>query len=142
MHSLLAVVFETEVKVNGSKEALLQLEAEGKTVIHGYAVVAKHPDGNITVTYEDAQRPFFTFAEPVGSESGYMGVAASKSVPVSDRWDNSRLSTGFIDDVKKVMLPNRVALVADIEEELLITVDARMEQMGGTVFRWPVTDRV
>ncbi len=56
MHSLLAVVFETERNANKGKEALLQLEAEGEIVLHGYGVVAKHPDGTTKVDYEDAHQ--------------------------------------------------------------------------------------
>lgn len=142
MHSVVAIVFENEVKMNEGKEALLRLEAEGEIIIHGYAVVAKYSDGTATVSYEKSHRPFFAFSEPSRGESAQRGASISRFARVPEGWDNSRLSDGFSDDVKKVMLPNRVALVADIEEQLEFAVDAKMEAIGGTVFRWPVNNYV
>jgi hypothetical protein len=144
MHRLLGVVFGDEPKANEGKETLLQLEAEGRIIIHGYALVAKHSDGNAKVSYADDHRPYFAFAGaarnenvPFSGEATALGLAAAGLAPprAPRKWDISRIS-GIIDDVKKVMLPNRVALVADIEEDLPIAVDTRMESRGGTVFRW------
>ena len=49
-------------------------------------------------------------------------------------------SEDFIDDVTKVLLPNRVAVVAEVAEEWTSPVDARMERIGGAVFRWTLSD--
>jgi len=48
------------------------------------------------------------------------------------------MDEAFIGDVTKVLLPNRVALVADIEEEFATPVDRRMESLGGVMFQWVV----
>jgi hypothetical protein len=50
------------------------------------------------------------------------------------------MDQAFISDVTKVLLPNRVALIADIEEEFAIPVDRRMELLGGIMFRWVIGD--
>src|SRR5208283_5936077 len=49
--------------------------------------------------------------------------------------DNARIGDDFIADVTKQLLPNRVAVVAEIEEDWTTPVDTRMEAIGGTVFR-------
>ena len=49
-------------------------------------------------------------------------------------------SFDFIDDVTKVLLPNRVALVAEIDEDWTTPVDTRMEAIGGKVFRRALSD--
>jgi len=49
--------------------------------------------------------------------------------------DNARIGADFIDDVNAELRPNRVALVAEIEEEWATPVDTRMEALDGTVFR-------
>jgi uncharacterized membrane protein len=49
--------------------------------------------------------------------------------------DNSRIGDDFMTDVSKQLQPNRVALVAEIEEDWTTPVDTSMEEIGGTVFR-------
>jgi phenylalanyl-tRNA synthetase alpha subunit len=49
--------------------------------------------------------------------------------------DNARVGDDFIDDVTKVLLPNKFALVAEIQEDWTTPVDTRMEAIGGRVFR-------
>jgi len=46
--------------------------------------------------------------------------------------NNAGIGYDFIDDVWKVLLPDRVAV---IDEDWTTPVDARMEALGGTVFR-------
>ena len=41
----------------------------------------------------------------------------------------------FADDVFKVLLPNRLAIVAEVAEEWTTPVDIHMERIGGIVFR-------
>ena len=53
--------------------------------------------------------------------------------------DNARIGSDFIDDVSK-MSPNRVAVVAEVEEEWTTPIDTRMEAIGGTVFRRGLAD--
>src|SRR5215467_9269741 len=64
----------------------------------------------------------------VGAAAGMMGGATADL-------DNARIGGDFIDDVNAELLPNRVALVAEIEEDWATPVDTRMEAIGGTVFR-------
>jgi hypothetical protein len=64
----------------------------------------------------------------VGAVAGMMGGATADL-------DNARIGADFIDDVNAELLPNRVALVAEIDEEWATPVDTRMEAIGGTVFR-------
>src|SRR5262249_27245131 len=49
--------------------------------------------------------------------------------------NNAGIGADFIDDVAKDLLPNRVAVVAEIDEDWTTPVDTRMEAIGGTVFR-------
>jgi uncharacterized membrane protein len=65
-----------------------------------------------------------------------VGFTAGATVYLS----NARISGDFIDDVTKVLLPNSIALVAEIEEDWTTPVDTRMEALGGTVFRRALSD--
>ena len=49
--------------------------------------------------------------------------------------NNARVGDDFIEDVTKALTPNKVAVVAEIEEDWTTPVDTRMEAIGGTVFR-------
>ena len=62
--------------------------------------------------------------------------AAAGAVPSA----TTGMRKDFIDDVTKVLLPNRVAVVAEVAEEWTSPVDARMERLGGAVFRWTLSD--
>ena len=64
----------------------------------------------------------------IGAAAGLVGGATADL-------NKARIGDDFIDDVAKALSPNRVAVVADIDEDLTTPVDTRMEAIGGTVFR-------
>jgi uncharacterized membrane protein len=43
MHSIVVIVFDDKSKADKGKTTLLQLEADGRVGLYGYAVVAKNP---------------------------------------------------------------------------------------------------
>jgi len=144
MDRMLVVVFDTEKKAYQGKKELLQLEDEGSIVVYAYAVLAKNADGTATVKQSDDSGPLGTLVgTSLGSLVGLLGgpaglalgaavgLAAGSTVDLS----NARVGGDFIDDVTKQLLPNRFALVAEIQEDWTTPVDTRMESIGGTVFR-------
>jgi hypothetical protein len=69
---------------------------------------------------------------PVGFAIGLAtGVVGGAAVDLN----NARIGEDFIDDVDKVLTPNKVAVVAEIDEDWTTPVDTRMEAIGGTIFR-------
>ena len=144
MDRMLVVVFDNETKAYEGKKALLQLDREGSISVYAHAVVAKNADGTITVKQEDDPAGLGTLLGTslgflIGLLGGPVGVAIGTTAgfAVGGATDISKLSIGedFIDDVSKVLLPNKVAVVAEIEEEWTTPVDIRMEPIGGIVFR-------
>jgi hypothetical protein len=71
----------------------------------------------------------------VGPAGVAIGAAAGLGAGATVDLHNARISEDFVDDVTKVLLPNRVALITEIEEDWTTPVDTRMEAIGGTVFR-------
>jgi len=149
MDRMLVVVFDNESKAYEGKKALLQLDGEGSISAYGYAVVAKNPDGTTTVKQGDDSGPLGTFTgTTLGSLIGLLGgpagvvlgAAAGLGAGAAVDLHNARISDDFIDDVTKVLLPNRFALIAEIEEDWTTPVDTRMEAIGGTVFRRALSD--
>ena len=149
MDRMLVVVFDNETKAYEGKKALLQLDAEGSISVYAYAVLAKHADGSATIKQGDEPGPLGTLVgTSLGSLIGLLGgpvglaVGAATGLAVGSAADlhNARIGLDFIDDVSKVLLPNKVAVVAEIEEEWTTPVDTRMEPIGGIVFRRALAD--
>jgi uncharacterized membrane protein len=144
MDRMLVVVFDNEAKAYEGKRALLQLDAEGSLSAYAYAVLAKQADGKATIKQGDDSGPLGTLANTaVGSLVGVLGgplgvaVGATTGALVGSAFDlnNARVGEDFIDDVDKQLGPNKVALIAEVEEDWTTPVDTRMEALGGKVFR-------
>jgi uncharacterized membrane protein len=146
---MLVVVFDNEVRAYEGKKALLQLDDEGSISVYAYEVLAKHADGTATVQHEDDSGPIGTllgtsFGSLIGLLGGPAGLAVGASAGVlagaTVDLNNARIGEDFIDDVTKVLTPNKFAVVAEIEEDWTTPVDTRMEAIGGKVFRRALSD--
>lgn len=149
MNRMLVVVFDDEVKAYEGKKALLQLDSEGTITVYAYAVLAKHADGTASIKQGDDSGPLGTLlGTSLGSLIGLLGGPAGLAIGAAAGFgaggaadlNNARIGEDFIDDVSKMLLPNRVAVVAEIEEDWVTPVDTRMEAIGGTVFRRALSD--
>jgi len=149
MDRMLVVVFDNESKAYEGKKALLQLDGEGSISVYAYAVLAKHADGTATVKQGDDSGPIGTllgtsFGSLIGLLGGPVGLAigATAGVAAGGAADlyNAGIGEDFIDDVTKVLTANKVAMVAEIEEDWTTPVDTRMEAIGGRVFRRALAD--
>src|SRR5215468_6151486 len=144
MDRMLVVVFDNENKAYEGKRALQQLDGEGSISVYAYAVLAKNADGTATVKQGDDVGPIGTLlGTSLGSLIGVLGgpagvaVGAAAGMGAGSALDLTNIGVGsdFIDDVRKVLSPKKVALIAELEEDWTTPVDTRMEAIGGTVFR-------
>lgn len=154
MERMLVVVFDNEKKAYEGKTALGKLQAEGSLTIYQEAVVLKHADGTVSVEQVDDSAPVGTLTgTAVGSLIGLLGgpvgmvVGAASGLGLGVFYDADTLQVGedFVADVSKSLAPNKVAVVAEVEEVWTTPVDTRMEALGGTVFRralWAVQEQV
>jgi uncharacterized membrane protein len=154
MERMLVVVFDNEKKAYEGKSALADLEREGSVTVYAYAVAVKHADGTVTVKETDDAGPLGSLAgTAVGGLIGVLGgpvglaIGATSGLALGSIYDvdTARVGWDFVDDVTKSLTPNKVALVAEIDEAWTTPVDARMEALGGTVFRralWAVQEQV
>jgi len=149
MNRMLTVVFDSEAKAYEGKKALMQLDNEGSISVYAYAVVAKHPDGRVTVKQDDDVGPVGTLVgTSVGSLIGLLGgpaglaIGATAGAAGGSIFDlhNVRIGEDYLDDVSKALTPNKVAVVAQIDEDWTTPVDTRMEAIGGTVYRRGLSD--
>jgi uncharacterized membrane protein len=144
MDRMLVVVFDNEAKAYEGKKALMRLDGEGSIGVYAYAVLAKLPDGTFTIKQGDDVGPLGTLVgTSVGSLIGLLGgpaglaIGATAGAFAGGFFDlhNVRIGDDFIDDVGKALTPNKVAVVAEVDEEWTTPVDTRMEALGGTVYR-------
>src|SRR5262249_24239420 len=109
-----------------------------------YSVLAKHSDGTATVKQGDDVGPVGTLVgTSVGSLIGLLGgptglaIGAAAGAAGGGAFDlhNARIGDDYLDDVSKALSPNKVAAVAQVDEDWTTAVDTRMEALGGTVYR-------
>jgi len=144
MDRMLVVVFDTETKAYEGKKALNQLDSEGSIVVYAYAVISRNTDGTTVVKQSDDQGPLGLLVGtslgaligllggPVGAVFGAaLGLIGGSAVDIN----TARIDQDFVEDVRKELLPNKFAVVAEIQEDWTTPVDNRMEAIGGTVFR-------
>lgn len=144
MERMLVVVFDNEKKAYQGVSELRKLEDEGSIGIIDGAVVVKHADGTVSVKDLDEALPVGMLGgSAAGSLIGLLGgpvgfaIGAASGLALGAIYDaeNSRVGLDFVDDVSKALTPNKVAVVAEVDEEWTAPVDVRMEPIGGTVFR-------
>jgi uncharacterized membrane protein len=144
MDRMLVVVFDSESKALEGKRALSQLDSDGSIGLWAYAVVAKNADGTATVKQGDDPGPLGTLAgTALGSLIGVLfgpaaaafGAIAGLSGGATADLVHAGIGDDFVDEVSKFLLPNKVAVVAEIDEDWTFPVDNRMEALGGLVFR-------
>jgi len=154
MERMLVVVFDNEKTAYQGQSELKQLELEGNISVYAGAVVLKHADGTVTVKQVHDGGPVGTLGgTAVGSLIGLLGGPVGLAVGALGGMtagafydiDNARVGEDFLDDVSKALAPNKVAIIAEIEEDWTTPVDTRMEKLGGTVFRralWEVQEQI
>lgn len=144
MERMLVVVFDNERKAYEGVSALRELEFVGAITINAGAVIVKHADGTVSISPQDDLGPIGTLlGTSVGSLIGILGGPVGVAVGAASGFtlgglydlDSVRVSADFVDDVSKSLTPNKVAIVAELDEGLTMPVDTRMEALGGMVFR-------
>ncbi len=154
MVRMLVVVFDNEKKAFEGTSALRQLAADGSLSFYAGAEVVNQADGTVSVKQLDDSGPIGTLTgTAVGSLIGLLGgplgvaIGALSGVTFGAFYDidNARVGEDFVDDVSKSLTHNKVAIVAEIDEEWTTPVDTRMEALGGVVFRralWEVREKI
>jgi len=146
MEKMIVVVFDSEPKAYEGSRALAQLDAEGSIAIHAESVIKKNDDGTVTVKHVDGDFPVRTVGgTAIGSLVGLLGgpigfgVGAAAGALAGSIGDLHVAGVGaeFLDQVTAALAPGKCAVLADISEEWVTPIDARMEQLGGVVFRTP-----
>ena len=146
MNKILTIVLNDEKTAYEGARGLRALEGEGSLVVNTLAVVRKNADGTLSRERgdDDFPPPAGTLAgTAIGSLIGILGgpvgfaVGASAGALVGLIGDVyiAEVDTDFLSDVSTALIPGKYAVVADVDEDRVTPVDARMEPLGGVVFR-------
>ena len=144
MDRMLVVVFDNEDKAYEGSRVLRRLDEDGYVAVYDAAIVAKNHNGASTVKRGGEFGPRGTLIGlAVGSLIGLLGGPAGVAVGFAggtlmgafSDFENVRVGSDFIEDVEKELIPGKVALVAEVEEEEITPADEAMEALGGRVLR-------
>ncbi|HEX2454029.1 MAG TPA: DUF1269 domain-containing protein [Vicinamibacterales bacterium] len=144
MDKMLVVVFKDETRAYEGNKALRELHNEGSITLYAAAVIAKDAAGKVTVKQAADQGPLGTaLGMATGGLVGLLGGPAGAALGAAyggmtgSLFDvvQAGISDDFLNEVTQRLLPGKTAVVAEIDEEWVTPVDARMEALGGIVFR-------
>ena len=144
MDKILVVIFDDENKAYEGSRTLQDLHDEGNITLYAKAVIAKDASGQVSVKQTNDEGPVGTgvgllTGSLLGLLAGPVGfvVGASAGMFSGMMYDLANLGVGedFLYEVGQYLLPGKAAVVAEVWEEWVLPVDARMEAVGGVVFR-------
>ena len=145
MEKMIVVIFDNEAKALDGLQIIRELDSEGEISVHQAQIVAKDPGGSVRVVdnHDLLSFPMVAGGTAVGALVGLLGgpigalVGATAGAVLGSIGDTelSGVTDEFVADVSTALTPGKVAVVADIMEELVTPLDTRMERIGGVVFR-------
>jgi uncharacterized membrane protein len=144
MSKFVVVIFPDEAKIPQATCALQDMHAEGSIKLYASAVVARDSGGKLSVQEVTKEGLGGTAVGAlIGALAGLPGgplavtIAAAggaifgNSADLINRSDN----TEFIDKISRELAPGKAAVVAEVAEDGVMSFEALMESIGGTVVR-------
>jgi uncharacterized membrane protein len=143
MDKVVAVVFNDEKQAYEGLRAFRDLHADGSITLYSSAVVAKDPNGTVSVRDGDDVPEGTFFGLLTGSLIGILGgplgvaVGASTGTMIGATFDLARagISGEFLQEMSEYLLPGKTAVITEIDEDWQAPIDTRIEALGGHVFR-------
>jgi uncharacterized membrane protein len=151
MNNILIVLFDSERQAHEGVEALRNLDAEDSIVLNAMGMIAKDPNGTVTVRQAaDAgvlgAAAGLVIGSVLGLFGGPAGVIAGAGVGAASGvvYDAVKFEAGdrFLYEVGQSLQPGKVAVVADVEEFGVTLVDTKLGNLGAVVFRHPRSEVV
>ena len=144
MDKMLVAIFVDPNKAYEGCSALKEMHAQGSLTIYSIAVVAQNRQGRMSLRPTPGEGPLGSVLTV--ATSGLIGLlgaplrlsakaTAGTLADVLVDYRNVGVSADFLDQVSKHMAPGKTAVVAEVDEDWALPVDARMEALGGIVLR-------
>ncbi len=143
MQRMLIAVFDTDPPAYQGLDALQRLDANGDISLYASTVIKREASG-VTVEQSADVGPAGTFlgmmtggivgllGGPAGAIAGYaIGGAMGAATDLT----SAGINLDFVDDISKVLIPGKVAVLADVDEGWTTPVDTAIGKLGGIVLR-------
>jgi uncharacterized membrane protein len=146
MNKVAVIVFSDEKQAYEGSRAIRDLHREGSITLYADAVITKDASGRVSLKRAPDPDPIGTlsgllFGSMVGLLGGPVGfaVGAGTGTLIGAAFDLTQAGIGndFINDVSEFLLPGKSAVITEIDEEWEAPLDARMDVLGGRIFRRP-----
>ena len=145
MDKMIVTVFDNEKQAYEAAQALRDLHFDGSVLVYSGAVINKDADGNVQLRAIDDEGPIGTaagmaFGSLFGAiAGGPAGMLAGTAIGgwtglFADAYNYDR-GTAFVSEVGDRLDAGKCALVVQVDEAWMAPVDARLEALGGEVFR-------
>jgi uncharacterized membrane protein len=140
MDKVVAVVFNDEKQAYEGLRAFRDLHADGSITLYSNAVVAKDPNGTLSVREGDEVLEGTFVGLLTGSLIGILGgpigvaVGASTGTMIGATFDLARtgISSDFLQEMSEYLLPGKTAVITEIDEDWQAPIDTRMEALADT----------
>jgi uncharacterized membrane protein len=144
MNKFVVVVFSDEARAYEGVHALEALHVEGTVSVYGIAVLQRETKGGLSVQRRNDEGPLGlgigalvgglvgVFGGPVGAAAGPVGGGL---VGGFRDYLHAEVSDEFIEALERELPPGKFALAAEVSEERITPIDARMGALGGKVVR-------
>lgn len=147
MNRMIVVVFSEASQAFEGRDALKSLDHEDSIALHAYAIITRKADGTIV----DEEDHHAGFGLPPGTSLRSLidrfdkttKVAISTAADVlapGAKQDEARVVADFANEVSQQLTPGKFALVAEVDEEWTPWINLRMTELGGVVYRCPLSD--
>jgi uncharacterized membrane protein len=147
MNRMLVVVFNEASQAFEGRDAMKGLDHEDSLALHAYAIITRKADGSI-VNEEDHHAGFSlppgtslrSLIDHFGRTTEVAISTAADYLAPGAKQDEARIVADFANEVSKQLTPGKFALVAEIDEEWTPWINLRMTELGGVVYRCPLSD--
>lgn len=143
---MLVATFPGEKETYKGLDALKDLNEKGDITLYAAAVLKKDASGKVDVKEAFDEGPVNTaFGTLTGALMGSlggipgaaMGIALGSMTGLLFDIGDSGVNVDFLNDISEVLIPGKVVLLAEIDEDWVTPVDTQLGMLGGEIFRRP-----
>jgi uncharacterized membrane protein len=144
MNKVIFVGFDTEQQAYEGDRAVHEMHRDGTLTLYNTAVVVKEGGGKVVVRQTPDLQPIGTVGGMItGGLIGLLGgpvgaaVGLSTGTMLGAAFDLTKdgIDSDFVEDAGARLAPGKAALIAEIDEDWQVPLDARMETLGGQILR-------
>lgn len=144
MSKFVVAIFPSEAQAEEGSGAIRELDSEGVLSLYAMGIVSKDEQGNVTTELgKSPSMPSAAMGGVIGGLIGLLGGPIGFALGLGGgawvgTWrDMSRLgvSTDFVEKVASELTRGRSAVIAEIDEDHVLPLDERIEELGGVLIR-------